>query len=98
MRSKMTLLILFSFLAPLAAGCSSAPPCTVSPIEIEETRADTKDLDKNLEEARKRAKKLETRLAAKKKEFEKKKDVPAKLRKKLDELKKGSGRDEKKKE
>ncbi len=98
MKGKIVFLTLLAFLVPLLAGCSSPPPCTVSPIEIEETREDTKTLDKSLAEAREKAKQLETKLREKRKEYNQKKDKPAELRKKVDELKKGSGRDKDKKE
>jgi hypothetical protein len=64
----------------------------VSPIEIEETREGVKLLEKDLVEARARANQLSEELAAKQAEFESKKDKPEELRKRLEELKKGSGR------
>ena len=78
-------------------GCAEVPPCTVSPVEIEETREDSQILDKDLTDARKRAKSLSEELARKQAEYNSKKDKPKELRKKLDDLKKGSGRGEKKK-
>jgi hypothetical protein len=81
-----------------AAGCSNVKPCTVSPIEIEETREHVGFLDKDLATARDRAKQLRDELAAKQAEFASKKDKPGELGKKVEELKKGSGRDEEKKD
>ncbi len=75
-----------------AFGCAKVPPCTVSPIDIEETREDVKILDKDLIAAKSRAKQLSDELAKKKAELERQKDKPKELRKKLDELEKGSGR------
>ncbi len=75
-------------------GCAKVPPCTVSPIEIEEIREDVKILDNNLASARTRASQLSDELAKKKAELDGKKDKPGELRKKLDDLKKGSGRHE----
>ena len=75
-------------------GCAKVPPCTVSPVEIEETREDVKILENNLGSAKDRAKQLSDELAKKKAELDSKKDKPGELRKKLDELKKGSGRHE----
>jgi chromosome segregation ATPase len=75
-------------------GCAKLPPCTVSPIDIEESREDVKILDRDLVAARARAKQLSDDLAKKKAELDSKKDKPKELRKKLDDLKKGSGRDE----
>jgi septal ring factor EnvC (AmiA/AmiB activator) len=93
--------LITGFLTALAAGaigmvggCAQIPECTVSPIEIEETREDVKVLEKDLVEARGRAKKLSDELASKQAELESKKDKPKELRKKLKELKKGSGRDD----
>ena len=73
-------------------GCAKVPPCTVSPVDIEETREDSKILEKDLLAARARAKELSTELASKKAEYDSKKDKPEELRKKLEELKKGSRR------
>ncbi len=78
-------------------GCSSAPPCPVTPIHIEETREDVKVLERDLAAARDRADKLKTELEEKKARLEERKDKPDELRKKLDELKKGSGRSDEEK-
>ena len=91
-RAVVLMIALFALLAPVFIGCSSAPPCTVSPIEIEETREDVKDLDTSLEEAKERVQALQEKVDAKKKEYEAKKDKPAELRKKVESLEKGSGR------
>jgi hypothetical protein len=80
------------------SGCAKVPPCTVSPINIEETREDAKLLDQDLIEARARAKQLSEELASKKADLESKKDKPAELRRRVDDLKKGSGRFEKDKD
>jgi chromosome segregation ATPase len=77
-----------------ALGCAKVPPCTVSPINIEETREDVKILDRDLAAAKARARELSEELAQKKAELESKKDKPDELRKKLDDLKRGSGRHE----
>lgn len=84
----------FLLAAGIVAGCAQIPPCTVSPIEIEETREGVKLLEKDLVEARAKAKELSDELAAKQAEYDSKKDKPEELRKKLEELKKGSGRGE----
>jgi len=83
----------FFFMAG-AFGCAKVPPCTVSPVEIEETREDAKILDKELTSARTRAQQLSEELARQKAELDSKKDKPGELRKKLDDLQKGSGRHE----
>jgi chromosome segregation ATPase len=66
----------------------------VSPINIEETREDVKILDRDLAAAKARAQTLSEELARKKAELDSKKDKPAELKKKLDDLQKGSGRHE----
>jgi peptidoglycan hydrolase CwlO-like protein len=91
-RAVVLMIALFALLAPLFIGCSSAPPCTVSPIEIEETREDVKSLDASLEQAKERVRSLQDKLSEKQKEYETKKDKPADLKKKVGELEKGSGR------
>jgi len=73
-------------------GCAKVPPSSVSPVDIEETREDVKVLEKDLVVARDRAKQLNAELAARQAEHSEKKDKPDELRKKLDDLKKGSGR------
>lgn len=91
-KSAVVMIALFALLAPVFIGCSSAPPCTVSPIEIEETREDVKSLDKSLQEAKERVQTLQEKFAEKQKEYDSKKDKPAEIRKKVAELQKGSGR------
>jgi hypothetical protein len=83
----------FFFMAG-AFGCAKVPPCTVSPIDIEETREDAKILDRDLASAKARAKELSEELASKQAELDSKKDKPDELRRKLKDLKKGSGRDD----
>jgi septal ring factor EnvC (AmiA/AmiB activator) len=83
---------LTAILLTAAFGCSSAPPCPVTPIHIEETREDVKVLERDLAAARDRADKLKAELDEKKARLEERKDKPEELRQKLDELKKGSGR------
>lgn len=85
---------LFVLVSGIASGCAQIPPCTVSPIEIEETREGVKLLEKDLVQARAKAQELSDELAAKQAEFDSKKDKPEELRKRLEELKKGSGRDD----
>jgi chromosome segregation ATPase len=67
----------------------------VSPVEIEELREDIAVLEKNLASARERESQLTADLAAKQADLEAKKEKPAELRARLEQLKKGSGRVEK---
>jgi len=87
-------LVLLGFTVLAAAlGCAKIPPPSVSPVEIEETREDVKVLEKDLIAARDRAAKLTAELAQKKASLAAKKDQPEVLRKRVKELKKGSGRE-----
>jgi hypothetical protein len=70
--------------------------CNVSPIEIEELREDISIIDKDLAGVHERAQGLADDLAAKQADLDSKKDKPAELRRRLDLLKRGSGRIEKK--
>lgn len=81
------------WLAAAGWGCAEIPPCTVSPVDIEETRENVKILEQDLITARDRAAKLSAELATKQAELNAKKDKPAELKKKLKNLKKGSGRE-----
>lgn len=76
-------------------GCSKTVTCTVSPVEIEELREDVSVVQKNLATARERSDNLTKELAVKQADLEDKKDKPAELRARLEELRRGSGRIEK---
>ena len=78
-----------------AAGCSTAPTCKVSPVELEELREDIAVLQKDLQSARDREAQLAADLAAKKADLETKRGKPAELRAQLEQIRKGSGRTEK---
>jgi len=82
--------------AVVSAGCSKVETCNVSPVEIEELREDIGIIDKDLAGVHERAQALADDLAAKQADLDSKKDKPAELRRKLDLLKRGSGRIEKK--
>jgi chromosome segregation ATPase len=83
--------------AVATAGCAKVESCSVSPIEIEELREDIGVIDKDLEGVHDREQQLADDLAAKQADLNSKKDKPAELRARLDLLKRGSGRIEKKK-
>lgn len=82
--------------AVVSVGCSKVETCNVSPIEIEELREDISIIDKDLAGVHERAQALSDDLAAKQADFDSKKDKPAELRRRLEMLKRGSGRIEKK--
>ena len=79
-------------------GCSQAPPCKVSPVELEELREDISVLQKDLKTARDREAQLTTDLANKQADLETKRGKPAELRAQLEQVKKGAGKTEKPKE
>jgi chromosome segregation ATPase len=67
----------------------------VSPVEIEELREDVAVVEKNLATALERKDNLNKELAVKQADLDSKKDKPAELRARLEELRRGSGRVEK---
>jgi chromosome segregation ATPase len=79
----------------VSIGCSKPVTCTVSPVEIEELREDVAVVQKNLATARERRDNLNKELAVKEADLDSKKDKPAELRTRLEELRRGSGRVEK---
>jgi chromosome segregation ATPase len=76
-------------------GCSKPVNCTVSPVEIEELREDVAVVQKNLATAIERRDNLTKELAVKEADLDAKKDKPAELRARLEELRRGSGRADK---
>lgn len=73
-------------------GCSKAVTCAVSPVEIEELKEDVAAVEKNLATARERSDNLAKELAIKQVDLDSKKEKPAELRARLEELRRGSGR------
>ncbi len=98
MRHKLRALLVAAtcVAAAVSFGCSKVTSCGVSPVEIEELREDVTNLDKDLAVVHERAQALTDELAAKQADLASKKDKPDELRRKLDLLKRGSGRIEKK--
>ena len=84
--------------AVVSAGCSKTETCNVSPIEIEELREDIAVIDKDLAGVHEREQQLAADLVAKQADLDSKKSKPPELRAKLELLKRGSGRIEKKTE
>lgn len=76
-------------------GCSKAPTCKVSPVELEELREDIALQEKDLKAARDRQQQLTNELAVKQADLESKRAKPDELRKRLEQVKRGSGRVEK---
>jgi cell division septation protein DedD len=80
----------------LCLSCSQVAPCNVSPVEIEELKEDLTLIDKDLAGVQDRVKRLSDDLAAKQADLDAKKPKPDELRRRLELLKQGSGRTEKK--
>jgi hypothetical protein len=85
-------------LAAISIGCGAVTQCGISPIEIEELAADSRDLDIDLAAVLKRMAQVEDELAAWQSRYDEKKDQPALLTEKLRKLKQASGRTEKEEE
>lgn len=81
----------------VCVGCGTAPTCNVSPVEIEELRADVKAVQANLATARERRDNLTKELATKQADLDSKKGKPDELRARLEALRRGSGRTDKSK-
>jgi len=73
-------------------GCATAPTCDVSPIELEELREDITVQDKDLAGVREREAALKKELATKQADLDAIKPKPDELRKRLEQVKRGSGR------
>ncbi|MBN1164546.1 MAG: hypothetical protein JXB45_08205 [Candidatus Krumholzibacteriota bacterium] len=86
-------LFLMGLLGGFNGGCGEAPPCDTGLITLDETRLDAETYEQEMAETGERVADLQTRLAKKNKEIELIKDKPAEIRKKVNELKKGSGRE-----
>jgi Skp family chaperone for outer membrane proteins len=82
-------------LAAISIGCGAAKECSISPIDIEERAADSRDLDKDLADVLARLADVESELASWQKRYTDKKGQPAALKEKLRKLKQASGRTEK---
>jgi chorismate mutase len=80
----------------VSTGCTKIESCNVSPIEIEELREDISIIDKDLGGVHERRQQLADELAAKQADLDSKQDKPEALRARLELLKRGSGRIEKK--
>jgi septal ring factor EnvC (AmiA/AmiB activator) len=77
----------------LSGGCGKAPPCHTSLVTLDETRLDAETYEQEAAETAKNVADLESKLIQKKSEIEQVKDKPADLKRKVHDLKKGSGRE-----
>jgi septal ring factor EnvC (AmiA/AmiB activator) len=87
------LFVLLFGAALLSGGCGEAPPCQTSLVTLDEARLDAETYEQEAAETAKNAADLEKKLAQKKEEIDSVKDKPAELKKVVDTLKKGSGRE-----
>ena len=88
--------VLFSLLlgaAFLSFGCGEAPPCQTSLVTLDETRLDAETYEQEAAETAKNIADLQKKLDETKKDIEGVKDRPVDLKKKVNEMKKGSGRE-----
>lgn len=89
----LIMLILLGLLGAFISGCGPALPCNTSLITLDETRLDAETYEQEAAETGQRVDELSSSLAKKQAEIDAVKDDPARLEKKLHELKKGSGRE-----
>ncbi len=77
----------------LAGGCSKVPVCQTSLVTLDEVRLDAETYEQENEETAKNAAELQKKLTEKKDQIDQVKAKPAELKKQVDTLKKGSGRE-----
>ena len=92
---RARLVVVACAVSGLLVGCGKPSTCNVSPVEIEELREDVKVVQKNLAAAKERSDNLSKELATKQADLDSKKGKPDELRARLEQLRKGSGRNEK---
>jgi uncharacterized coiled-coil DUF342 family protein len=90
---RLLILALFGLLAGIAYGCAPAKTCVTSLITLDETRLDANTYEQEAAETGDKVADLSSKLSKKQGELNAIKDEPARLEKKLHELKKGSGRE-----
>ena len=88
----LTFFLLFGT-ALLSGGCGQAPPCQTSLVTLDETRLDAETYEQEAAETAKNVADLEKKLSLKKNDIEQVNAKPAELKKKVHDLKKGSGRE-----
>jgi len=79
--------------AVLLGGCGGKVACQTSLVTLDETRLDAETYEQEAAETAKSVADLEKKLEAKKSELGQVKEKPSDLQKKLNDLKKGSGRE-----
>jgi septal ring factor EnvC (AmiA/AmiB activator) len=92
-RVVVLFLVLSALLLMLAVGCGPKPPCPVTPGAVKQAQAETEKFQSEQAATEAEIEELEKELAAKQAELEQLRGKPEELEKRLEELKKGSGRD-----
>jgi peptidoglycan hydrolase CwlO-like protein len=85
--------LLLGFCAVIVGGCGTYPPCETSLVTMDETRLDAETYEAEVAETDATIADLEQKLDTKNKQIDDIKDKPAEIQEKVDELKKGSGRE-----
>jgi peptidoglycan hydrolase CwlO-like protein len=91
-RGVAVLVVVGAFVALLAVGCGPKPPCPVAPSVVKEALDKTAAAEASLSQAQTEKAALEKQLADKQAQLASLKGKPDDLQRKLDNLKKGSGR------
>lgn len=93
LRTVWLIFLLAGLVWVFSGGCRTAPPCDTSLITLDETRLDVETYEQEANETGARVQELEEKLTDKKKEIAVIKDKPEELEQKVNEMKKGSGRE-----
>jgi len=89
----LILTLLLGFCAVIVGGCGTFPPCETSLVTMDETRLDAETYEAEVAETDATIADLEQKLDTKNKQIDEIKDKPAEIQEKVNELKKGSGRE-----
>ncbi len=79
-------------LVGLTIGCGPKPPCPVAPEVVKQSQAETAKVESDLAEATAERQRLEKELSEKQARLSELRGKPDELKKKLEALKRGSGR------
>jgi peptidoglycan hydrolase CwlO-like protein len=84
--------VVCALLVLMTVGCGPKPPCPVGPEVVKQAQSKTAGAESSLAEATAERERLERELSEKQANLEQLKGKPEELKKKLEVLKKGSGR------
>lgn len=93
LRGLGLLALLLLAAAVAVGGCGKTPVCQTSLVTLDETRLDAETYEQEAAETAKNAAELQKKLTDRKADIDAVKEKPAELRKKVEDLKKGSGRE-----